>query len=393
MALLTAISAISMAQGQSTYFGRTYDAAHGNGIYVDASKVSTQFPIAFTVSGGDGGYTAYGLEIGLYRQYKIGGWGFNVGSEYSKEYGASNSAFIVGGLKWSLTEHLSLVGKGLLGMSQAHETIESMTKAGSTHTYDVGYWRPSAAIQAELAGEWQNFRLSVFGRYGHKFFAKNQHSLDLGEEWTEVSRTNDVNRWTVGVTVAHVLRRNSQASGDNRWEMELLGGSGNLGGSLELRAIHYKRATRSPYYARLLGLGTSLLFSEGDVLHQLGGIAGIRVQPWKADGLVDFDIYSDLSIGQFGVQKSQGATASGSFRMYSNVHSFGGSLSLNADVLFHINRWHFGGGGSIGGWITPGITAEGAGYSADKANTSGIRYKWQVKVAYSLGRGAKKSSK
>lgn len=375
------ISAFAQVDTVETSYGRKLN-DNFNLRYTDADKVHTEISVGAHVSGGDGEYTAEGIDISLRRQYKVASYGVQVSSEYSSEFGMSNSAAIMGGVRFGKSVSFGI--DALSGYGQTHEIVNSSNPAnGDTHEYKTSAWKPFVGAQASI-----NFKLSksvmlsVYGGYKHSFVTNGDHSLEMKDGWQVDGQTNDANRWFAGAAVSFMLNGEHQISGDNCWTGEGFGGYSNKGAVVGAKALHFKRTGAK--IGRTLGFGTEYTIDD-QTTNEVFGQAGLRFLPQGAKSPIVFDFYATVGVGQY-AKTVEGSTEDASkFYMGSQMYAFGGSAKAHAGVSYHSGRFSIGAEAFAGGYVSAGTNFEGNfGYSGKTSGTSGAVYGGIVKVGFSF---------
>lgn len=360
---------VDINQATETIYGLKV-ANNKNLRFTSAQKVHTEVSAGAHMSGGDGGYNAYGVDLTVRRQYKVGSWGAVASSEYSEKYGMANATYLMGGVRFGKT--VSFGVDGLAGFGQAHETIYSSNAVGATHEYKVGHWRPQLGVQANfninLSKGWM---ISAYGRYIHSFVSDGQTDLAMFDSWRVNKQVNDANRWSAGLSLTRALYKNGQVSGDNCWEGQLVGGYSNLGANVGVKAVHFKRT--AAHTGTAFGLGTMYTFNKGVTTNQVLGHGGIRLLPKGADSPFVFDFFGELAIGQFEKIVEGSTENKNEFRMGSNLYSFGGSGTVHAGVSYHKGCFSVGVNAFAGGYLVAGTDFEGAhGYDGTYKTNGGL---------------------
>ena len=244
--------------------------------FTDPEKVHTEISISGLYSGG--GYSAYGGALNIRRQHQYFGYGVQINSEYSKEYGVANSAALLGGVRFG--KKVSFGIDALAGYGQSHVDVWGSNPSNGDRSHSVSsVWRPYVAGQANinfLLGN--NVMLSILGGYKHSFFSNSDSEIATEGNWQTDKVTLDANRWYAGLSLAFLLNKERQISGDNCWRGEAFGGWSNLGWLAGARAIHFHR--NSYYGGSVLGFGTEYTINDGNAANGIFAQAGYQFLPW-----------------------------------------------------------------------------------------------------------------
>ncbi len=387
--IIIAILAIAMitpafaqeAENKSKYYGTRVlinGERNKNLRFIDPEKTHTEFSVAAIYSGGD--YSAYGGAVNVRRQHRFLGYGVQVNSEYSKEYGVANSAALLGGVRFGKKVSFGIDALG--GYGQSHiDVLGSNPSNGDRCRNRSSVWRPFISGQINLnflLGK--NVMLSILGGYKHSFFANSDSEIAFEGNWQLDQVTLDANRWFAGMSLAFLLHKERQISGDNCWRGEAFGGWTNLGWIAGARAIHFHR--NSYYGGRILGFGTEYTFNEGSAANGIFAQAGYQFLPWGEKSPVLFDLGAQIGFSEYAKTEISSAEDSERFHRISYHYAPGGNAKAYAGIAAHIGSFTIGVDAYVGYWLCANSQFSGdLGYSGTYSKNHGVIYGAVAKMA------------
>lgn len=349
--------------------------------FVDPEKVHTEYSVAATYSGGE--YSAYGVALNVRRQHRLVGYGVQINSECSKEYGVANSAAILGGVR--LGKNISFGIDALGGYGQSHIDVWGSNPTNGDRSHSTSsIWRPFVAGQVSLnflLGK--NVMLSFLGGYKHSFFANSDTEIAMKDNWQVDKLTKDNNRWYVSTSVAFLLKKKRQISGDNCWRGEAIGGWTNLGWLAGARAIHFCR--NSYYGGSVLGFGTEYTIKNGCATNGIFAQAGYQFLPWGENSPVVFDLGAQLGFAEY-AKTSEGATEDEErYHTVSSLCSPGGNAKIYTGVAYHYGGFTIGCDAFVGYWLCANSQFTGdLGFQGTYSKNHGLLYGGVIKLAFSF---------
>lgn len=349
--------------------------------FTDPEKIHTEISISGLYSGGN--YSAYGAAINVRRQHRFLGYGVQINSEYSREYGVANSAALLGGMRFG--KKVSFGIDALAGYGQSHVDVLGSNPSNGDRSHSVSsVWRPYVAGQASLnflLGK--NVMLSVIGGYKHSFFANSDSEIATEENWQIDQVTLDANRWYAGLSLAFLLKKGRQISGDNCWRGEAFGGWSNLGWLAGARAIHFHR--NSYYGGSVLGFGTEYTINGKSAANGIFAQAGYQFLPWGEKSPLVFDLGGQIGFAEY-AKTTEASTEDGErYRMASKLYSPGGNAKIYAGFAYHNGGFTIGCDTFAGYWLcTNSQFAGDLGFQGTYSKNHGFLYGAVAKLAFSF---------
>lgn len=353
--------------------------------FTESTKAHTEWSLGEVITGGDLGYYGFQTDLTLRRQIQWLSLGAQISTEYSKEYGVANAASVILGLR-AFNNAPVFFGADLLGgYGQSHlQAIGYNQATGGLNGNRSSYWRPFVSANANL-----NVRLgkacmiSLYGGYKHSFI-KEDISAEMSDGWELQSIESDANRWLAGISLAIVINREKQISGNNCWIGEGFGGWSTMGWTYGIKAVHAKKLKKNLYVERVLGLGTAYNVKNGITTNEIFGQAGFRFYPEGADSRVIFDLGTQVAYAEYPIEAKATAEAN---RFLKRVVSYnpGASAKLYAGIALHFDRFTIGVEGIGGGWICTKTEFSGVlNYSGENSQNYGWLYGGNIRLSFAF---------
>ena len=374
---------------KNTFYGRKVKAEEKkeefNLRFAESTKAHTEVSLGEVITGGDLGYYGFRTDLTLRRQIQWLSLGAQISTEYSEEFGAANTASAFLGLRAFSRKPVSLGADLLGGYGQSHlQAIGYNQATGDLNGNRSSYWRPFVAANANF-----NVRLgkacmvSLYGGYKYSFINEDI-SAEMSDGWELQSIESDANRWLAGLSLAIVINREKQISGDNCWQGETFGGWSNLGWTYGAKALHFKRLPKSLKVARAFGLGIAYNVKNGVTTNEIFGQAGFRFYSKGADSRVIFDLGTQVAYAEYPIEAK--ATAEEN-RLLKRVVSYnpGANAKLYAGIALHFDRFTIGVEGIGGGWICTRTEFSGdLIYSGENSQNYGWLYGGNLRLAFAF---------
>ncbi len=393
--VVIAVAAIVLAtpafaqEYKNNFYGRKLEAEEKkeefNLRFTESTKAHTEWSLGEVITGGDLGYYGFRTDLMLRRQIQYLSLGAQISTEYSKEYGVANAASVLLGLRAFNNAPVSFGADLLGGYGQSHlQAIGYNQATGDLNGNRSSYWRPFVAANANL-----NVRLgkdcmvSLYGGYKHSFI-KEDISAEMSDGWELQFIESDASRWHAGLSLAIVINREKQISGNNCWIGEGFGGWSNMGWTYGAKALHFKRLPKSLKVGRVLGIGTAYTVKNGITTNEIFGQAGFRFFPKGADSRVIFDLGTQVAYAEYPIQATATAEAN---RLIKRVVSYnpGANAKLYAGIALHFDRFTIGVEGFGGGWICTKTEFSGdLNYSGENSQNYGWLYGGNLKIAFAF---------
>ena len=316
-------------------------------------------------------YSAFGINLGIVRHVQFLKLGFMCSAEYSHEYGMSNSAEILAGLKLR-NFSLDILG----GYAQNHVKINSSNPINGDFSINkFSIWKPFIGGQIGFNIPLnQNMAISIKGGIKKSFYSPSDLDVDPEGNWRIDKIEVDNLKWYGGISWSYFIKKDRQISGDNCWRASTFGGWSNLGLIAGAKAIHFHR--NSYNYGRILGVGTEYTIKNKTASNGIFIQFGYQFLPKGEKSFMVYDFGIEAGFGEY-AKTCEASTKDdpGRYQEKYALYSPGVNGKAYIGAAFHCGILTFGVDAYIGSWVCRGSDFAGDfGFDGNHSENAGIKF-------------------